>query len=157
MDALKAFTSKLENWKRMVNIKRWYNIWKIVIRSCCWWWRPCASTIYQNENLYHLTVLENEISRYFSELSDGELDLVRNPFKLSVRKALDDCQDEYLELETDSGAIGTFDEKSITEFWPLMCDSYPKVGERAIHAFLVFVSTYLCESSFSTLLQTKTK
>jgi hypothetical protein len=50
-----------------------------------------------------------------------------------------------------------FDEKSITEFWPLMCDSYPKVAERVIHALLPFVSTYHCESGFSTLLQMKTK
>jgi hypothetical protein len=49
-----------------------------------------------------------------------------------------------------------FDEKSITEFWPSMCDSYTKVAERAIYALLSFVSTY-CKSGFSTLLQMKTK
>ncbi|XP_042213890.1 zinc finger BED domain-containing protein 5-like, partial [Homarus americanus] len=48
--------------------------------------------------------LENEFSRYFPELSDDELHLVRNPFKLSVEKVPDDCQDEFLELKTDSGA-----------------------------------------------------
>ena len=72
---------------------------------------------------------------------------------MSVEKVPDDCQDEFLELKTDSGARDMFDEKSITEFWPLICDSYPKVAERAIHALLPFVSTYLCESGFSTLLK----
>ena len=82
---------------------------------------------------------------------------MQNPFKLSVEKVPHDCQDEFLELKTDLGARDMFDEKSITEFWPLMCESYPKVAERPIHALLPFVRTYICESGFSTLLQMKTK
>lgn len=82
---------------------------------------------------------------------------MRHPLKLSVETVPDDCQDEFLEMKSDSGARDRFDEKSITEFWPFMCDSYPKVAERAIHALLPFVSTYLFESSFSTLLKMKTK
>ena len=38
-----------------------------------------------------------------------------------------------------------------------MCDSYPKVAKKAIQGTLLFVSTYLFESGFSTLLQLKTK
>jgi hypothetical protein len=71
-----------------------------------------------------------------------------NPFKLSVEKVPNDCQDEFLEQKTDSGARDMCNEKSSTEVWPLMCNSYLKVAERAIHAFLPFVST---------LLQMKTK
>jgi hypothetical protein len=82
---------------------------------------------------------------------------VRNTFKFSVEKFPDDCQDEFLELKTDSGARDMFDEKSITEFWSLIYDSYPKVAERTIYALLPFVSTYHFESGFSTLLQMKTK
>lgn len=62
-----------------------------------------------------------------------------------------------MELKTDSGVRDMFDKKSITELWPLMCDSYPKVAEMAIRVLLPFVSTYLCESGFSTLLQIKRK
>lgn len=111
----------------------------------------------KNEILQHLTALKNEFSRYFPELGDDEFDLVRNPFKLPVERVPDDCQDEFLELKTDSEARDMFDEKSITEFWPLMCESYPKVSGIAICALRPFVSTYLCESGFSTLLQIKTK
>jgi hypothetical protein len=46
------------------------------------------------------------------------LDLVRNPFKLSVENVPDDCQDEFLELKTDSGARDMLDEKSIAELCP---------------------------------------
>jgi hypothetical protein len=76
---------------------------------------------------------------------------------LSVEKVPDDCQDEFLELKTTPRARNMFDEKSITEFCPLMCDSYPKVAERAVHALLPFVSIYHCESDFSTLMQMETK
>ncbi|XP_068205248.1 protein FAM200A-like [Palaemon carinicauda] len=66
IDALRAFITKLENWKRR-----------------------------------HLTARENEFKRYFPELSDDESDLVRKPFKLSVEKVPEDCQDEILHLKTD--------------------------------------------------------
>ena len=104
-----------------------------------------------------MTELENEFSRYFPEPSDDELDLVRNPFKLPVDKVPDHCQDEFLEQKTDSGERDMFDEKSITELWPLVFDSYKKVTEIAIRALLPFVLTYLCELGFSTLLQIKTR
>ena len=81
----------------------------------------------ENELLQHLTALENEFSRYLSEISNDELDLVRNPFKLTVEKVSDHCQDEFQELKTCSGVRDMFDVKSITEFWPLMLDSYLKL------------------------------
>ncbi|XP_076352607.1 zinc finger BED domain-containing protein 5-like [Tachypleus tridentatus] len=115
MESLKAFMSKLENWKRK-----------------------------------HLTALENEF-RYLPELSEEELNLVQNPFKLLVEKVLNDCQDEFLELKTYLGARAIFNEKSIAEFWPLMCNSNPKVAAKAIHALLPFVSIHLCKSDFNSL------
>jgi len=81
---------------------------------------------------------------------------VRNPFILPVEKVPDSFQDEFLKLKIDTCAGDLFNEKSITKFWPLMCDSYPKVAKKAIQGILPFVSTYLCESGFSTLLQMKT-
>ena len=38
-----------------------------------------------------------------------------------------------------------------------ICDAKPKMAEIAMCTLLQFVSTYLCDSSFSTLLQIKTK
>jgi len=78
-------------------------------------------------------------------------------FILPVEKVLDSFQDEFLELKAHSCARDLFNEKSITEFWPLMCDSYPNVAKKITQGILPFVSTYLCESGFSTLLQMKTK
>jgi len=76
---------------------------------------------------------------------------------LPVEKVPDSFQDKCLELKADSCARDLFNEKSITEFWPLMCDSYPEVTKKAIQGILPFVTTYLCESGFSTPLQMTTK
>ena len=107
--------------------------------------------------LRHLVAQESEFIRYFSDIDHDEFALVRNPFILPVEKVSDSFQDEFLELKADSCARDLFNEKSITEFWPLMCGSYPKVAKKAIQDILPFVSTYLCKSGFSTLLQMKTK
>ena len=107
--------------------------------------------------LQHLEALESEFIKYFPEVDNDELGLIRNPFILPVEKVPDSLQDKFLELKDDSCARDLFNEKSITEFWPLMCNSYPKVTEKAIQGILPFVSTYLCESGFSTLLQIKTR
>ena len=72
-----------------------------------------------------------------------------------LKKFLMNIKMNSLELKTDSSAKDIFDEKSLTEFWPLMINSYPKVTEKALRVLIPFVSTYLCESGFSTLLQIK--
>ena len=50
-----------------------------------------------------------------------------------------------------------FVEEGTLIFWPLMCSSFLNVAKKVIQDILPFVSTYLCESGFSTLLQMKTK
>ena len=64
-------------------------------------------------------------------IDDDELGFIRNPFILPVEKVSDSLQHEFLELKADSCARDLFNEESITEFWPLMCDSYPKVTKKA--------------------------
>ena len=107
--------------------------------------------------LQHLEALESEFFKSFPEIDNDKLGLIQNPFILPVEKVPDSLQDKILELKADSCTRDLFNEKSITEFWPLTCDSYPKVTKKAIQGILPFVSTYLCESGFSTLLQIKTK
>ena len=71
----------------------------------------CFHSLQKNEILQHLTALNNKFSRYFHELSDDELNLVRNSLKLSVEKVPNHCQDEFLEPITDSGVRDMLDEK----------------------------------------------
>lgn len=157
LDTLKAFVNKVKNWKRKIEINNFAMFEEL---SSIFTTDSATSMLpdeLKNEIFQHLTALENEFVRYFPELNENDLDLVRNPFKLSVEKVPDDYQDEFLELQSDSSARNLFEEKSITEFWPLLSNSYPNITKMAFRILIPFASTYLCESGFSTLLQIKKK
>ena len=156
-DSLKAFISKLDNWKRKVRMNNVAMFEELSSALKVDEEEHVLPDLEKELILQHLVELESEFIRYFPDIDDDELALIRNPFILPVEKVPDDFQDEFLELKADSCARDLFNEKSITEFWPLMCSSYPKVAKKAIQDILPFVSTYLCESGFSTLLQMKTK
>ena len=91
------------------------------------------------------------------QISYDELDFVRNPFTFSVEKVSDECQDKFLDLVNDSSPKQVYHEKLLTEFWIEIKNSYSKITEKALRILIPFVSTYLCEAGFSTLLQIKTK
>lgn len=111
IDSLKASMTKLENWKREVKIKIFAMFEKLTSVLVAGGDNQVPPEFTKNENFQLLTALDNEFSRYFPELNDEELDSVRNPFKLRVRRFPYDCQDELMELKSDSGVKGTFDEK----------------------------------------------
>lgn len=107
----------------------------------------------------HLESLENELQRYFPELKEEETTVTRIPFSasLDVASIPNKLQDEFLDLRNDSLARNLFNEKLLTQFWCGMYHSYPNVTMLAFRVSVPFVSTYLCESGFSTLLRLKTK
>ena len=82
---------------------------------------------------------------------------MRNTFNIKPDIVPDSDQDEFLELKFDSGMKDFFKGHSIQEFWSKANISHPIIGKFGLKTLLHFVSTYLCESSFSTLLQIKTK
>ena len=148
--------SKLDNWKRKVRTnnvamsEELSSILKVDDKEHMF---PNLEKLI----LQHLKALESEFMKYFPDIDDDELGSIRNPFIMPIEKVPDSLQDEFLELKADSCARDLFNEKLITEFWLLMCDSYRKVTKKAIQGILLFVSTYLCESGFSILLQIKKK
>ena len=155
VDALRAFKSKLANWKRKVEMHNYTMFEKLDILLDE---RPEGMPDHiKNGILEHLSVLESELERYFPETTDEDLDFVRNPFKYPVKKLADDCQDEFLELINDSTARQEYEEKLLSQFWVAIKDSYHKTMEKALHILIPFVLTYLCESGFSSLLQIKSK
>ena len=111
----------------------------------------------ENGILKHLLTLENEFERYFLEITNDKLDFVRNPFTFCVEKLSDECQNKFLELVNGFLARQAYHEKLLTQFCIEMKDSYSKTTEKALHILIPYMSTYLCEAGFSTLLQIKTK
>ena len=57
-----------------------------------------------------------EFKHYFPEMSDKELNLVRNPFRCSVDSILDEQQDKLIDLQNDSTAKDFFDDNAVEEF-----------------------------------------
>ena len=114
VDTLKAFTSKLSNWKRKIGIKNYSMFEKLDIlldnRE-----NKLAVQI-ENGILKHLSTLENEFERYFPEVTNDELDFVKSLFTFSVEKLSYECQDEFLELVNVSLARQAYHEKLLTQF-----------------------------------------
>ena len=82
---------------------------------------------------------------------------MRNPFTFPVEKLSDEYQDEFLGMINDFVARQEYQEKPLSHFWVGLKDSYSQTTETAIHILIPFVSTYLCESEYSSLLQIKAK
>ncbi|XP_037367457.1 SCAN domain-containing protein 3-like [Talpa occidentalis] len=85
---------------------------------------------------------------------------IQNPF-LSSKDHLNltvTLQDELLRLATDEGLKMNFDNTaSLPSFWIKVKSEYPELAEIALKSLLLFPSTYLCETGFSTLSVIKTK
>ena len=156
VDALKAFKAKLANWKRKAEIYNFAMFEKVDMLLDS---REESSMpeVVKKDIVKHLSNLQNEFVRYFPETSDEKLNFVRNPFTIPVEKLSDECQDEFLELINNSGARQEYQEKPLSHFWVGLKDSYPQTTETALRILIAFVSTYLCESGFLSLLQIKAK
>ena len=114
----------------------------------------------KSEISQHLHALEEELNRYFlNMLHEEEINLARNPFafQFDISKISNDLQDELMEMRNDSSAYDLFDQKPLSQFQVSMQWSYAKISMAAVKIFTLFVSTYLCERGFSTLVQIKAK
>lgn len=60
-------------------------------------------------------------------------------------------------MSTDSYLKHVFSSLNLNSFWLSIKNEYPILAEIAMKTLLPFVTTYLCESSFSTLTVIKTK
>jgi len=50
-----------------------------------------------------------------------------------------------------------FNSKNLEEFWCSLREAYPRLVKRVMEALIPFVTIYLCESGFLTLVTIKTK
>ena len=104
----------------------------------------------------HLMKLEKEIDGYFSSLGEDEVAYLRNPSTRTLQAGTG-MQEELIELQHDGFARDVYSEKNLGDFWFTMCKLYKRIAEPAIQALLLFPSTWLCESTFSVMLEIKSK
>ena len=103
-------------------------------------------------------------TKAFSLLSRSHVshyDWVRNPFNHSAIKAANIVdlltQEQLLELSMNRSLQLKHNEIDLGNFWISVRHEYPQLFQLAIHVSLPFVTTYLCESAFSSLTSIKNK
>ncbi|XP_003801892.1 SCAN domain-containing protein 3 isoform X1 [Otolemur garnettii] len=110
----------------------------------------------------HLTNLLECFEFYFPSKEDPRIgnSWIQNPF-LSSKDNLNltvTLRDKLLKLATDEGLKIHFENTaSLPSFWIKVKNEYPELSEIALKSLLLFPSTYLCETGFSTLSVIKTK
>ena len=108
----------------------------------------------------HLSNLLKKFQKYFlSELDNTNFRQIQNPFAMQKRSTehlslLNFRKSLLIYFLTPSCGLN-FLEKKLHRFWLSVRAEYPLLSDLAVTAFLLFVSTYLCESAFSTLTQSK--
>ena len=86
---------------------------------------------------------------------------IQNPF--SVYCATEDVamplqlENDIIEFSEDSGLKLHYQKVDLPSFWIQASREYALLSERAIMFLLPFITTYLCESGFSTVTATKSK
>ena len=76
--------------------------------------------------------------------------MTRNPFCTTKDILPDKLQEEFLEIKCNSTAKDVFERMPLNEFWAKYTHIYESVGNAALPTLLPFLSTYLCETKFST-------
>ena len=69
----------------------------------------------------------------------------------------EEVQNELLDLRNDSADCAMFMMKSLAQFCASMLQSYQKISTKVLCIIVLFTSTYLCESGFSTLMHIKSR
>ena len=69
------------------------------------------------------TRIRKEFLRYFPDISESELKLVRTLFAGPIEKVCYDLQGELIDLKNDSTSRDMFGTLSIWQFWAKMCTS----------------------------------
>ena len=114
--------------------------------------------------LEHLNTFLSELDRYIPFNNYCRiLNWVRNHFQVSaleVHSDMDRIAEELLELQSRQMWKDKFEKASLTQFWANVQSMEPSLSnlcKQAATALLLFPTTYLCESGFSTLTMIKTK
>ena len=107
----------------------------------------------------HLTALSKHFKSYFADVNTDAWDWVRDPFAPGVTCSglTSKAEDELVDLSCDRTLKARFQQVSHVDFWPSLSREYPELTAQAMQVLLPFPTTYLCESSFSTLTAMKTK
>ncbi|KAK4884571.1 hypothetical protein RN001_000842 [Aquatica leii] len=107
----------------------------------------------------HLLGLESSLKEYFPPISSTKT-WIRNPFTVNIETETelpDGDVESLIEMSCDTSLKDKFLRQPLVEFWLSCRQEYPTISEKAIKFLMPFVTTYKCETGFSTLLFLKNK
>ena len=160
---LKEFQKKLPLWKRRTENGNFANFPLL---------DECVNKIEDGPGIKDISVsgeLKHAISMHLDELSkslDGYfpsrklyLTWVTQPFRFEVETTdiNDTYLDEIIEIQQRQVQRQLFKTTMLSSFWCHQIVTYPAIAKKALEILIPFVTTYLCEQSFSRILDIKTK
>lgn len=111
----------------------------------------------------HLVSLRQQFLDYFPVMPEAKASSwMRNPFSIDTSQmASQDLtvgeQESLIELSCDETLKAAFRKQTLLDFWIKQHSEYPVLSDKAVCFLLPFVTTYLCEKGFSSLVVIKTK
>ena len=106
----------------------------------------------------HISILGKEF-RHFEDFQKY-CRFENNPFGMSVGDLPSQdnlLQEQFIDLMNNENARRLFSEKSCSDFWIEMAQTYPDISKMALKVLISFPTTYECESAFWALLAIKPK
>ena len=109
----------------------------------------------------HVSIFSEEISRYFSNLQEFDkfYCFINSSFVLKLNNlpsSYNQIQEQFIDVANGGSAKSLHREMYCSDFWIAMAQPYPDLAKMALKVFILFATTYKCESAFSTLLHIKT-
>ena len=105
----------------------------------------------------HLKDLQRNFREYFP-VPDSSKNWIRDPFSVNMHEleGLTAAEEEKLiEISTDGALKLQFKEQSLQNVWAYLQADFPELSKKAMKVLMLFVTTYLCERSFSALVYLK--
>ena len=110
------------------------------------------------EFVEHLQKLQLSFKNYFPDQRKYP-EWIRQPFSFDTTTVDTNNQhiDDIIELQESKVQKLFFNSTNLETFWCQQMESYPRIAKVALDVHTSFVTTYLCERAFSTLVEVKTK
>ena len=109
----------------------------------------------------HLGEMKLYIGKYFPQINTcDEFLWVLDPFNISDYSSVHlspTVTEELIDLSCADHYRQQFHTTPLAQFWSTVKREYPALGTLAVHSLLPFGSTYLCEATFSTMCEIKSK
>ena len=159
-DKIQGFQKKLDLWSRRVQKGNYANFstfddWKVNRNRN----EICDLEV---EICQHLAALKNNFAGYFEGVISNSTALwVTHPFEAKLESIADDdpCKDELIDLQCSRTLHSKFISCNgdFSKFWCGLVEELPILTKHALEIIVPFITTYLCEAGFSSLLTIKTK